>query len=81
MTLGLINRAIMYLLFIQILVIHRRNVNMHAYINYSHWSLGLIFSLALACGYSSPNISLEAKLGARSYNDLNRSTVKARVSN
>ena len=33
---------------------HTGNLTSHAFINYRHWSLGLIFSFALACGYSSP---------------------------
>ena len=30
------------------------NLTSHVLINFSHWSLGLTFSLALACGYSFP---------------------------
>ena len=41
------------MLFIRNPVIHTRNLTSHVFINYSPWSLGLIFSFALACGYSS----------------------------
>ena len=30
------------------------NLTSHAFITYSHWSFGLIFSFILACDYSSP---------------------------
>ena len=37
-------------------VIHTGNLTIHVFINIIHWSLGLIFLFALACGYISPDI-------------------------
>ena len=39
---------------------------MHAFVNYSHWSLGLIFSFSLACGsISHTTQSLRNRIGHR----------------
>ena len=39
---------------------------MHTFINYSHWSLGLIFSFALACGFISYTTqSVRNRIGCR----------------
>ena len=35
------------------------------FINYSYWSLGLIFSFALAWGYNSPHTPPETELGPK----------------
>ena len=64
-TLVLINTAIIYMLFIRNLVIHTGNLSMHAFINYSHWSLGHIFPFALAYGYSSPHTPRETQFGTK----------------
>ena len=59
-TLVLINSPIIYLLFIRNPIIHRENLTMHAFITYSHWSLGLIFSFSQICGYHTiPMIILD----------------------
>ena len=54
-----------YLLFIQNPVMHTGNFTMHAFINYSHWSLGFIFSFTLAYGYSSPHTLQVKVLGVK----------------
>ena len=73
-TLALINRAIIYLLFIRNSLIHTKNLTMHTFADFSNWSWCLIFLFALVCDYSSPHIPQGAELVAeRPY------TVKASI--
>ena len=41
------------------------NLTIHVFNNFSHWSLDLIFSFPLVCGYSSPHILPDAELEAK----------------
>ena len=56
----LISRAIIYQF--------TENLTSQAFINYSHWSLGLIFLFALACGYISPYTLWVTEFWAQSVN-------------
>ena len=51
------------MLFIRNPVIHTGNLTSHVFINCSHWSLGLIFSFALACGYNSSDTPTVTDVG------------------